>query len=151
MRRSAKPGARVRYAHEHESGPTSSCRSTTGSTCSVRGRPVTPRDELSIDFLLPPDLLELKLRAIEEHESQVGGIVQAFGQDIFRRHEGRVVPAGCGEGIVTIERPSPVTDLDWDPERARAFADRAVDLWQELLERLPDMPVSGRWTAEEIH
>ena len=52
---------------------------------------------------------------------------------------------------MTVERPSPVTDLDWDPERARAFADRAVDLWQELLERLPDMPVSGRWTAKEIH
>ena len=52
---------------------------------------------------------------------------------------------------MTVERPTPVTDLDWDPERARAFADRAVDLWQELLERLPDMPVSGRWTAKEIH
>ena len=47
--------------------------------------PVTPRDELSIDFELPPDLLELKLRAIAEHESQVGGMVEAFGEDIFRR------------------------------------------------------------------
>lgn len=46
--------------------------------------PVTPRGELSIDFPLPPDLLELKLRAIEAHESQVGGMVQAFGEDIFR-------------------------------------------------------------------
>ncbi len=46
--------------------------------------PVTPREELSIDFELPPDLLELKLRAIQEHESQVGGMVQAFGEDIFR-------------------------------------------------------------------
>jgi hypothetical protein len=34
---------------------------------------------------------------------------------------------------MTIERPSPETDLDWDPERARVFADRAADLWQELL------------------
>ena len=49
------------------------------------------------------------------------------------------------------ERPSPVTDLDWDPERSRAFADRAVDMWEEFLERLPDLPVSGRWTAKEIH
>ena len=62
-----------------------------------------------------------------------------------------MVPAGRGEDIVTAERPSPVTDLDWDPERARAFADRAVDMWQEFLERLPDLPVSGRWTAKEIH
>ena len=49
------------------------------------------------------------------------------------------------------DRPSPVSDLDWDPARARAFADRAVDLWQELLERLPELPVSGRWTAKEVH
>jgi LmbE family N-acetylglucosaminyl deacetylase len=46
--------------------------------------PVTPRPELSIDFPLAPDLLELKLRAIQEHHSQVGGMVQAFGEDIFR-------------------------------------------------------------------
>ena len=47
--------------------------------------PVTPRDQLGIDFPLPPDLLELKLQAIEAHESQVGGMVEAFGEDIFRR------------------------------------------------------------------
>ena len=47
--------------------------------------PVTPRVDLSIDFPLPPDLLELKLRAIEAHHSQVGGMVEAFGEDIFRR------------------------------------------------------------------
>jgi len=47
--------------------------------------PITPHEELSIDFPLPPDLLELKLRAIQEHVSQVGGMVEAFGEDIFRR------------------------------------------------------------------
>lgn len=47
--------------------------------------PVTPRAELGIDFPLPPDVLELKLRAIEAHDSQVGGMVEAFGEDIFRR------------------------------------------------------------------
>jgi LmbE family N-acetylglucosaminyl deacetylase len=47
--------------------------------------PITAPDELSIDFDLPPDLLELKLRAIAEHESQVGAMVEAFGEDIFRR------------------------------------------------------------------
>jgi LmbE family N-acetylglucosaminyl deacetylase len=47
--------------------------------------PVTRRSDLSIDFPLPPDLLELKLRAIQEHESQVGGMVEAFGEDIFRQ------------------------------------------------------------------
>jgi LmbE family N-acetylglucosaminyl deacetylase len=47
--------------------------------------PVTPKDELSIDFLIPPDLLELKLKAIQEHVSQVGFMVEAFGEDYFRR------------------------------------------------------------------
>ncbi|MGZ8572278.1 MAG: pyridoxal phosphate-dependent decarboxylase family protein [Actinomycetota bacterium] len=52
---------------------------------------------------------------------------------------------------MTVERPTPVPDLDWDPERSRAFGDRALDLWQELLERLPGLPVSGRWTAKDAH
>jgi LmbE family N-acetylglucosaminyl deacetylase len=47
--------------------------------------PVTPRDQLSIDFALPADMLELKLRAIQAHLSQVGAMVEAFGEDIFRR------------------------------------------------------------------
>lgn len=52
---------------------------------------------------------------------------------------------------MTVERPSPMPDLDWDPERSRVFGDRALDLWQELLERLPELPVSGRWTAKDVH
>ena len=47
--------------------------------------PVTPREEMAIDYVLPADVLELKLKAIEEHESQVGAMVEAFGEDIFRR------------------------------------------------------------------
>lgn len=47
--------------------------------------PVTPRDELGIDYPLPPEILDQKLRAIQEHESQVGGMVAAFGEDIFSR------------------------------------------------------------------
>lgn len=52
---------------------------------------------------------------------------------------------------MTIERPDPVGDLDWDPARARAFGERALDLWQELLTNLPIMPIAGRWTAKEVH
>jgi aromatic-L-amino-acid decarboxylase len=48
------------------------------------------------------------------------------------------------------ERPAPVPDLDWEPARARAFTDRTADLYQELLERLPDLPVSRQWTQEEV-
>ena len=46
--------------------------------------PVTPRDEAAIVYELPPADLELKLKAIEEHVSQVGAMVEAFGEDIFR-------------------------------------------------------------------
>ena len=46
--------------------------------------PVTPRRELAIDYELPPDVLDLKLRAIEAHVSQVEGMLNAFGQDFFR-------------------------------------------------------------------
>jgi glutamate/tyrosine decarboxylase-like PLP-dependent enzyme len=38
-------------------------------------------------------------------------------------------------------RPEAVPDLDWPADRARALADGAVELWQELLERLPSLPV----------
>ena len=38
--------------------------------------------------------------------------------------------------------PPPVPDLDWDADRARRFAARAVDLWAEWLDELPGMPVA---------
>nr|MDP9327874.1 hypothetical protein [Actinomycetota bacterium] len=47
--------------------------------------PVTPVEEMSIHLELDPELLELKLRAIEEHVSQVEAMVVAFGEDFFRR------------------------------------------------------------------
>jgi hypothetical protein len=43
-----------------------------------------PRDQLDIDFPLTSELLELKLRAIEAHVSQVEGMLNAFGEDFFR-------------------------------------------------------------------
>jgi LmbE family N-acetylglucosaminyl deacetylase len=46
--------------------------------------PVTPRDQLAIDFLLPEDLLELKLEAFEAHVSQLEGMLKTFGNDFFR-------------------------------------------------------------------
>jgi LmbE family N-acetylglucosaminyl deacetylase len=46
---------------------------------------VTPREELSIDYRLPPDINELKVKAILEHESQVGAIFEAVGEDVWWR------------------------------------------------------------------
>ena len=40
------------------------------------------------------------------------------------------------------ERPEPVRDLDWDPDRARAFTERAVELYDEFLRRLPELPIT---------
>jgi len=71
----AKPGAKMFYA-------------TTTPDCAERWvpvynrfnvfrpgtPPVTLREELGIEYDLPPDILELKLRAIQEHVSQVEGM-----------------------------------------------------------------------------
>jgi aromatic-L-amino-acid decarboxylase len=47
-------------------------------------------------------------------------------------------------------RPEPVRDLDWDPGRAREFADRTLDIWQELLDRLPSLPVATRANEQQV-
>jgi aromatic-L-amino-acid/L-tryptophan decarboxylase len=47
--------------------------------------------------------------------------------------------------------PEPFRDLDWDSARARAFADGATDIWEELLRSLPTLPVSRRVTEAEVH
>lgn len=39
-------------------------------------------------------------------------------------------------------RPDPVRDLDWEPKRARRLGEAALDIWEEVLERLRDLPVS---------
>jgi LmbE family N-acetylglucosaminyl deacetylase len=47
--------------------------------------PVTPRDELAIDFSLDDALLDLKVAAIQSHESQIEGILEVFGTGGLRR------------------------------------------------------------------
>lgn len=47
--------------------------------------PVVEDDELHLDLQLHGDLLELKLAAIREHESQIEGLVAAFGEDLWAR------------------------------------------------------------------
>ncbi|MGZ4126196.1 MAG: PIG-L deacetylase family protein [Actinomycetota bacterium] len=49
---------------------------------------VAPED-LAIDFRLPPDINELKVRAILEHESQVRAIFEAVGEDVWWRQMSR--------------------------------------------------------------
>ena len=42
-------------------------------------------DELHVDLQLDRDLLELKVAAIREHESQIEGLVATFGEDLWAR------------------------------------------------------------------
>src|SRR5918999_4033528 len=39
-------------------------------------------------------------------------------------------------------KPEPVPDLDWEPKRARGLGVAALDIWEELLERIRELPVS---------
>ena len=48
------------------------------------------------------------------------------------------------------QRPQPVRDLDWGVERARGFTDRAVDLWEEFLTGLRDLPVLREFNVEQV-
>ena len=48
------------------------------------------------------------------------------------------------------ERPEPVRDLDWSPDRARQLGEDALDLWTELLARLPEQPVTRDFKAEQL-
>src|SRR3712207_2515406 len=47
-------------------------------------------------------------------------------------------------------RPEPVRDLDWSSQRAREFGEATVGLWAELIERLPELPVSRDFQAAEV-
>jgi LmbE family N-acetylglucosaminyl deacetylase len=47
--------------------------------------PITPREELAIDFALAPDLLRVKVDAILAHESQVQAIFEAVGEEVWWR------------------------------------------------------------------
>ena len=51
---------------------------------------------------------------------------------------------------MTVDRPEPVRDLDWDPKRARAFTDGVAGIYEELLTKLRDLPVSGTWGVQEV-
>ena len=51
--------------------------------------PVMPRSELAIDFPLPADLLEVKMRSIKEHASQIEELIEVFGDEGLRRVLGR--------------------------------------------------------------
>ena len=49
-----------------------------------------------------------------------------------------------------VNPPEPFPDLDWSPERARALGDAALEMYEEWLRRLPDLPVDRGRNAAEV-
>jgi len=47
--------------------------------------PVTQPEDLGLDFSCDDEALELKLRSLEAHESQIEGLLEVFGEDGLRR------------------------------------------------------------------
>lgn len=86
FRASAPPGARLHYATYSPEWSAEFVPELNRFDVFRPGTPpVTPVAEMSIHLELEPALLEMKLRAIEEHVSQVEAMVAAFGEDFFRR------------------------------------------------------------------
>lgn len=83
--REASAGARLLYATTTPEWKAEFYRHLQEFNVFEEGPPVTPATELAVDFPVPPDLLELKLAAINEHTSQVEGMMNTFGADFFRR------------------------------------------------------------------
>jgi glutamate/tyrosine decarboxylase-like PLP-dependent enzyme len=48
------------------------------------------------------------------------------------------------------ERPAPLPDLDWSPQRAQALGIRMVDVWRDFLASVPDRRVSPGLSAEQV-
>lgn len=83
--RVAKPGAKLYYATQtaewaREYVP----RLQKFNTFGPGTPPITPLEDLAINFELSIDLLEVKLKAIEAHTSQIEGLLNAFGEDFLR-------------------------------------------------------------------
>ncbi|NIP80883.1 MAG: hypothetical protein GWM90_17380, partial [Gemmatimonadetes bacterium] len=48
-----------------------------------------------------------------------------------------------GQGVSEDGRPAPVRDLAWGAAEARSLGGELLELWAELLDRLPELPVGG--------
>lgn len=85
FRKVAKPGAKLYYATQTQEWADEFVpRLNKFGTFGPDTPPITSKEELAIDFELGPELLELKLEAIQAHTSQVEGMLKAFGEDFFR-------------------------------------------------------------------
>lgn len=85
FRRAAKPGAKLYHATTTQAWADVFVPRMNKFHVFAEGYPpVTPENELAINFPLTPDLLDLKVKAIEAHLSQNDYMLKYFGQDFFR-------------------------------------------------------------------
>jgi LmbE family N-acetylglucosaminyl deacetylase len=80
----AKPGARLVYATQTPEWNAEWVPKLERFEIFLPGTPPeTPVDELAINFVLSPELRELKYDAISAHESQVEALIEVFGRDLM--------------------------------------------------------------------
>ncbi|MGH2681980.1 MAG: PIG-L deacetylase family protein [Actinomycetota bacterium] len=85
FRRAAGSGARLFYATKTPEYVERLAPMLGGPEVFSAGTPpATPREELGIDFVLPEDLLDLKMEALAAHRSQMEGLLTVFGPELFR-------------------------------------------------------------------
>ena len=82
----AKPGARLFYATQTPAFAEEVVPSLEQFDIFLPGTPpVTPPGDLAIDFSCDDEVLDLKVSALEAHESQIEGLLEVFGHDGLRR------------------------------------------------------------------
>ncbi len=82
----AKPGARLYYATQTPEFVAEVVPRVEQFNIFRPGTPpVTPREQLGIDFVAQGDVLALKIASLEAHESQIEGLLEVFGEDGLRR------------------------------------------------------------------
>lgn len=80
--RAAKPGAQIFYATQTQEWAERWVPVLQQFDVFGEGTPpVTPREELAIDFALPDEILALKVDAVNAHDSQIDGMKGVFGPD----------------------------------------------------------------------
>jgi LmbE family N-acetylglucosaminyl deacetylase len=86
LREAGKPGSKVHYATVTQEWADEFLPIWEPFNVFRPGTPViTPEEKLSIDYRLPPEINGLKVKAILEHVSQVGGIFEAVGEEVWWR------------------------------------------------------------------
>lgn len=82
--RAAKPGAQLYYATHTPEWAERWVPVFQKFNVFEEGPPITPVGELAIHYVCDDEMRDVKLRAINEHTSQIEGMMEAFGPDVFR-------------------------------------------------------------------